>query len=123
MSSSDEGSGTPSAFDRTNRFSDDDNTNPGSIGFQRVAGESAASIATFRGPVRRSRYGASDWRHESAACWRSAEVIVTCISLSASANVAAVTSGPVPVPAANVGGAPAVVGADVGLFGAAALRH
>ena len=81
---------------------------PGSIGFQSVAGASVSAIATFRGPVRRSRYGASDRRHESAACCRSAGVIVTCISFSASANVAGVTAGPEPAPVPNVGGAPGV---------------
>ena len=75
-----------------------------------MAGESVAAIANLRGPVRRSRYGASDCRHESAACCRSAGVIVTCISRSASANVAGVTSGPDPVPVPNVGGAPGVTG-------------
>src|SRR5581483_3730738 len=112
MASSDDGSGAPSAFDRTNRSRDGNTASPGSIGFQSVAGASVASIATFRGPVRRSRYGASDWRHESAACWRSAGVIVTCTSFSASANVADVTTGPEPVPVPNVGGAPATGGVD-----------
>src|SRR5437868_4459181 len=112
MASSDDGSGAPSAFDRTNRSDDIDNTRPGSTGFQSVAGASVASIATFRGPVRRSRYGASDSRHESAACWRSAGVIVTCISFSASANVAGVTTGPEPGPVPNVGGAPGVAAVD-----------
>ena len=74
---------------------------PGSIGFQSVAGASVAAIATLRGPVRRSRYGAIDVRHESAACCRSAGVIVTCISFSASANVAGVTAGPEPVAGAE----------------------
>ena len=66
--------------------------------------------ATLRGPVRRSRYGAIDCRHESAACWRSAGVIVTCISFSASAKVAGVNAGPEPAPVPNVGGAPGVAG-------------
>src|ERR1700749_3294426 len=80
MSSSDDGSGTPSSFERMNLSGTDDNAIPGSIGFQSVAGASAASIATLRGPVRRSRYGAIDSRQESAACWRSAGVIVTCVN-------------------------------------------
>src|SRR5207245_10423326 len=83
---------------------------PGSIGFQSVAGASVAVIATFLGPVRRSKYCASDVRHESAACCRSAGVMATCISFSASANVAGVTGGPAPVPGPNVGGAPGVTG-------------
>ena len=86
---------------------------PGSIGFQTVAGASVSASATLRGPVRRSRYCASDCRHESAACCRSAAVIVTCISFSASANVAAVTAGPEPAPVPNVGGAPGVPAAGV----------
>jgi nitrate reductase gamma subunit len=72
--------------------------------------------------VRRSRYGAIDVRQESAACWRSAGVNATCISFSASAKVAGVTSGPEPGPVPNVGGAPAVVGVCV-LVGERALRH
>ena len=85
---------------------------PGSIGFQRVAGESVAAIATLRGPVRRSKYWASEVRQVSAACCRSAAVIVTCISFSASAKVSGVTGGPAPAPVPNVGGAPAVVDVD-----------
>src|SRR5262245_2178976 len=123
MSASDDGSAAPPVLDRTNRSGADSAGAPGSAGFQSVAGASVSVIATFRGPVRRSRYCASDWRHELAACCRSAGVIVTCISLSASANVAAVTSGPEPTPVPKVGGAPAVVGADVGLFGCDAVRH
>ena len=87
MASSDDGSGAPSAFDRTNRSRDGPAAMPGSIGFQSGGRRVGGAIATFRGPVRRSRYGASDCRHESAACCRSAGVIVTCISFSASANV------------------------------------
>src|SRR5262245_14307015 len=123
MSSSDEGSAAPSVLDRTNRSGADSVVTPGNAGFQSVAGASVSAIATFRGPVRRSRYCASDWRHETAACCRSACVIVTCISLSASANVCAVTSGPEPAPVPNVGGAPAVVGVDGALFGVAELRQ
>src|SRR5215475_3083049 len=123
MSSSDDGGAAPSALDRTNRSGADCAVTPGSAGFQIVAGGSVSAIATFRGPVRRSRYCASDWRHEAAACCRSACVIVTCISLSASANVAGVTSGPEPAPVPNVGGAPAVVDPDDALVCGAALRH
>ena len=67
------------------------------------------SIATLRGPVRRSRSGAIDARQLAAAIWRSAGVIVTCASFSASANVVGVTGGPDTGPVPNVGGAPAVV--------------
>src|SRR5262249_10632103 len=112
MASSDDGSAAPSVLDRTNRSGGDDTVRPGSAGFQIVAGASVSAIVTFRGPVRRSRYCASDCRHESAACCRSVCVIVTCVSFSASAKVAGVTSGPEPVPVPNVGGAPAVAGPD-----------
>src|SRR5215475_13240289 len=123
MSSSDDGSAAPSALDRTNLSGVDSAVTPGSAGFQSVAGASVSAIFTLRGPVRRSRYCARDWRHEPAACCRSAGVIVTCISLSASANVCDVTSGPEPAPVPNVGGAPAVVGVDGALFGVAELRQ
>src|SRR4249919_157246 len=86
---------------------------PGSIGFQSAAGASVAAMATFRGPVRLSRYGAIDLRQAPAACCRSAGVMVTCMSFSASANVAGVTAGPEPAPVPNVGGAPAVPDAGV----------
>src|SRR5215831_4135377 len=111
MLSSVDGRGAPSAFDRTNALREGDTAIPGSIGFQSVAGASVASIATLRGPVRRSRYWASDVRQVSAACWRSAAVIVTCVSFSASAKVSGVTGGPTPAPVPKVGGAPAVSGA------------
>src|SRR5882724_9167724 len=123
MASSDDGSGVGSAFVRTNLSADDGNTSPGSMGLQSVAGASVASIATFRGPVRRSKYGASDSRHEPAACWRSAGDIVTCISFSASAKVADVTTGPEPGPVPNVGGAPAVDGVDCELVDGVSLRQ
>src|SRR5215510_12162266 len=103
MSSSEEGSGVLPILDLTNRSVEDGTVRPGSSGFQSVAGASVSAIATFRGPVRRSRYCASDWRHEPAACCRSAGVIVPCISLSASANVCADTSGPEPAPVPKVG--------------------
>src|SRR5262245_37707768 len=106
------GSGAPPDFDRTNRSCGGGGPMPGSIGFHSVAGASVGAMLTLRGPVRRSRYGAIDWRHESAACCRSAAVIVTCISFSASANVAADTTGPDAVPAPKVGGAPGVADAD-----------
>src|SRR5688572_23544025 len=81
---------------------------PGSSGFHTVAGASESAIVTLRGPVRRSRYGASDCRQDAAACSRSAAVSVTCISFSACSKVAGVTGGPAPAPEANVGGAPGV---------------
>src|SRR4029453_13774676 len=112
MASSDDGSGEAAAFERTKRSREEDAAGtPGKSGFQTVAGASASAIATFRGPVRRSRYGAIDCRHESAACGGPAGVIVTCASFSASANVVGVTAGPTPGDAANVGGAPGVAGA------------
>lgn len=128
MASSDEGSVAPSAFDRTNLSADDDDitpvaVTPGMIGFHSVAGASMSVIATLRGPVRRSRYGANSARHESAACCRSASVIVTCISFSASANVAVLTGGPAPAPVPHVGGAPAVVGVDCELDVGDSLRQ
>src|SRR5262249_22662978 len=123
MSSSDDRSAAPSFLDRTNRSSEGAAVRPGSAGFQSVAGASVSAIATFRGPVRRSRYCASDWRHESAACCRSACVIVICISFSASANVAGATSGPEPAPVPKVGGAPTVVGDDDELADGDGMRH
>src|SRR5471032_2832156 len=95
IASSVDGNGIAVALDRTNlsaRSRAGETTTPGIAGFQMVAGESVAAMASLRGPVRRSRYGASDCRHVSAACWRSGGVIVTCINFSASANVAGVTS-------------------------------
>jgi hypothetical protein len=61
-----------------------------------------------RGPVRRSRYPAIDVRQLSVACFRSAAVIVTCVSFSASAKVAAVMSGPAAGSVPNADGAPGV---------------
>src|SRR4051812_50029846 len=122
MSASADGSGTPSAFDRTNRSRDGDTARPGSLGFQSVPGESVGAITTFRGPVRRSRYGASDCRHESAACCRSAGVIVTCISFSASANVAGVTAGPAPAPPPEGGGGAGGAGGGWGPAGRGLVR-
>src|SRR5215831_966542 len=99
----------------------------GSIGFQSVAGKSVSLKATFRGPVRRSKYGANDWRHESAACCLSEDDNVTCTSFSASANVAGVTTGPAPAPVPKVGGAPGVLGTACVAFVASvdddSLRH
>src|SRR5215472_654251 len=83
MSSSDEGKAALSGFDLTKRSCGDAIGTPGSAGFHNVAGASVASIVIFFGPVRRSRYGAKFSRQVSAACFLSAEVIVTCIRLSA----------------------------------------
>src|SRR6185437_4379847 len=86
---------------------------PGSTGSQRVAGASSGSSAIFRGPVRRSRYGAMAFGQLAAAIARSAELISTCASFSASANVATDTDGPAAGAVPNVGGAPA--GAPAGV--------
>src|SRR4030095_11338816 len=124
MASSDDGSGEAAAFERTKRSREEDAAGtPGRSGFQTVAGASASSIATFRGPVRRSRYGAIDCRHESAACWRSAGGIVTCARFSTSAHVVGATAGPTPGDAANVGGAPGVAGAVCDLDAGALLSQ
>src|SRR4051812_18534966 len=110
IASSDEGNGS-SLNERTKWSRVGPDVIPGSVGFHKVAGASESASETFRGPVRRSRYCASDVRHEEAACCLSASVIVTCISFSASAKVCGETSGPLPAPVPNVGGAPG--GADV----------
>ena len=115
MASSEAGRGMTSALDRTKRSRSCGTGTPGSSGFQIVAGVSVSFIETLRGPVLRSRYGASDVRHDSAACCRSAGVIVTCINFSASANVSGVTGGPEPGPVPNVGGAPGVAGVCEGV--------
>src|SRR5438876_10000914 len=106
IASSEDGTAALSGFDRTNRSRDGAAAIPGSIGFQSVAGASVASIATFRGPVRRSKYCGSDVRHESAACWGAAGVMGTCISVSASAIVAGVTGVAGPAPGPEGGGGP-----------------
>src|SRR5947207_3374994 len=123
IASSDEGSEAASVFERMNWSRDGPAAMPGSIGFQSMAGASVGAIATLRGPVRRSRYGASDRRHVPAACCRSAAVIVTCISFSASANVAGETMGPEPVPVPKVGGAPGAAGVDCELEDGLSLRQ
>src|SRR6202030_2187807 len=92
-------------------------------GFQRVAGATCGSSAIFRGPTRRSRSGAIDWRQLAAAISRSAAVIVTCASVSASANVDACTAGPAIGEAPNVGGAPGVVGGVETELPGCSLRH
>ena len=88
-------------------------------GSQRLAGCTFESRATLRGPMRRSRSGAIDRRQLAAARSRSAWVIDTCASFSASAKVAEVTGGPDVGPVPNVGGAPGVAdGAGDGDFSA-----
>jgi hypothetical protein len=67
----------------------------------------------LRGPVRRSIVEASDTRQLRAAIARCAGVSATCISFSASAKVAGVTSGPTGGVAPKVGGAPAGAGGGV----------
>jgi hypothetical protein len=83
-------------------------------GVHTVAGATSASSDTLRGPVRRSRSGASDRCQLAAAISRSAGRSVTCTSFSASANVDGDTGGPVTGPVPNVGGAPGVDGAPAG---------
>src|SRR5689334_18887061 len=117
MPSSVDGRGAGGVDGRTNRSRTTAGSVPGSTGFQTVAGASVAVKAMVRGPVRRSRYGAIDVRHVSAACWRSAGVRVIWTSFSASAKVVVVTSGPTPGPVPNVGGAP---GVGDGVWGGAA---
>src|SRR5215211_5544438 len=80
------------------------------MGFHCAAGATFGSIVTFLGPTRRSSNGARERRQLPAACSRSAELMLTCMSLSASANVDAETGGPDTGPVPNVGGAPATVG-------------
>jgi hypothetical protein len=92
-------------------------------GFHWVAGAMIGSSATFRGPTRRSRNGAMDLRQLAAAISRSAELIVTCTSFSASANVAAETGGPDSGPVPKVGGAPGVVGGTGGVPTWASVRR
>src|ERR1041385_3492453 len=110
IASSVDGSGT-SIVERTKLSRAGPEEIPGRSGFHKVAGTSVSARETLRGPVRRSRYCASDVRQEPAACCLSASVIVTCISFSASANVSGETAGPLPAPVPNVGGAPG--GAEV----------
>jgi hypothetical protein len=81
-------------------------TIPGRLGFHCVAGASVASSAIFRGPVRRSSSGAICIRQLLAAVARSAGVICNHTSFSASAKVAADTSGPTAGAVPKAGGAP-----------------
>jgi hypothetical protein len=114
MSASLAGKAPASPLLRTNTSRDGPTGWPLRFGFQRVAGATSAASATFRGPTRRSSWGAIDRGHVAAAISRSAAVIVTCISFSASANVAGDTGGPATGAVAKVGGAPGVVGGAAG---------
>src|SRR5690242_5783990 len=113
MSTSFDGSGPGSMVLRTNRSRAGAECSPGSVGFQSVAGATSGSSATFRGPTRRSSSGAIDFRQLAAATSRSAALIVTCASFSASANVAGETAGPDSGPVPKAGGAPGVSGVAV----------
>jgi len=91
---------------------------PGIAGFHRLAGASPGSSVTLRGPVRRSYNGAIETRQLPAACARSAGVSWTCMSFSASASVAGVTSGPTEGPVPKAGGMPGGVAGEGELGGA-----
>ena len=123
MSASLPGRGTAALGLRTNRSRAGGACPPASTGFHCVAGATSASRITFLGPTRRSRNGAIARGQLAAAISRSALLIVTCASFSASANVDADTGGPDTGPVPKVGGAPGVDGdaADVdGVDGTAA---
>src|SRR5881296_2603618 len=79
---------------------------PGMTGCHREYGASVDSMATLRGPVRRSESGAIDFRQLPAACSRSLAVICRFTSFSASAKVAADTAGPNSGAVPKAGGAP-----------------
>src|SRR5215510_1683867 len=111
MSASLPGSGSASTLLRMNVSREGPTGWPLRFGFHRVAGATSASSATLRGPTRRSSCGAIDRGQVAAAISRSAALIVTCISFSASANVDGDTGGPAAGAVAKVGGAPGVVGA------------
>jgi hypothetical protein len=106
MSASLDGSGPGSLALRMNLSRSAITFCPGRAGFHRVAGARSDSNFTFLGPVRRSSIEAIDLRQLAAAIFRSASVIVTCASFSASAKVAGETSGPTSGAVPNVGGAP-----------------
>ena len=110
ISASLDGRGLESLLLRTNWSRVGPGRAAASTGFQRVAGAICESSGTFRGPVRRSSCGAIDRRQLAAAISRSAALIVTCASFSASAKVEDDTAGPAPGAVPNAGGAPGVVG-------------
>src|SRR4029450_12410464 len=74
-------------------------------GFHRVAGATSGVIEIERGPVLRSRSGAIERGQLDAAIWRSADVIVTRASFSASSKVDADTGGTDTGPVTSGGGA------------------
>src|SRR6185503_10897090 len=113
IASSVAGSGPGSVVLRTKRSRAGFASLPIVSGFHRDAGCTASAIATLRGPVRRSMSDAIAVRQLSAATFRSASVIATRASFSASANVVVVTGGPAPGPVLNAGGAPGVPGVEL----------
>src|SRR5882672_2077820 len=123
MSASLVGNGTASLLLRTNASRVGPELSPASSGFQRVAGATSGSSAIFLGPTRRSRSGAIDCRQLAAAISRSAALIVTCASFSASANVDGDTAGPDAGAVPKVGGAPGVVGGADTVAPCCSLRH
>src|SRR5437867_6159081 len=110
MSASLEGSGTAALGLRTNASRAGPAASRVRAGFHRVAGATCGSNVIFLGPTRRSRSGAIDCRQLAAAISRSAALIVTCASCSASANVTDDTGGPDTGAVPKVGGAPGVAG-------------
>lgn len=111
MSPSFAGSGPGSADERTNRSRVGTRAATARTGSHSVAGESSGANSTFRGPVRRSSVDASVRGHDSAIIARSASVLVTWASFSASANVADEMAGPLRADVPNATGAPGVDGA------------
>src|SRR3954447_5186645 len=108
MSVSSAGSATRCPGLRTNASREDPWGAPPINGFHLVAGATSGPSATLRGPTRRSNNGAIDRCQLPAAMSRWADVIVTCTSFSASANVDGDTGGPDAGAAPKVGGAPGV---------------
>src|SRR5262249_52692937 len=117
MSSSREGSGSGSLFDRMKRSFAGPLERPGKTGFHWEYGARVDSSATWRGPLRRSYKAAMVCRQLAAAIERSAVLNSTWASLSASANVVVETCGPTPGPVPKAGGIPAG-GADGSCVGA-----
>jgi hypothetical protein len=117
------GSATRLLVLRTNLSTAGPEPGPANTGFHNVAGAVSASISTLRGPTRRSSSGAIDRRQLSAAISRSAALIVTWASFSASAKVAADTAGPEAGAVANVGGAPGVADGMAPLGAGCSPRH
>src|SRR2546428_2841155 len=109
ISSSVAGRGPGSIRLRTKRWYSGVQVDPGRAGFQREAGAISDSRLTLRGPVRRSSIAAIDRRQLSAAMVRSASLMVTCMSFSASRNVVVETGGPTSGDVPNAGGVPGVV--------------